>query len=152
MRKLIHLIAIVLVLAGIYLAYVMIYVDNKYTSDEMFDAVNAHRKYIGIQTLEKDPTLCENLEERWRAVIEPENNSSFVEWLEEKGLIKNGKAIPPYNLIGDIFTNASTPSNALVNFEASLDQKAVLERAEFNVGCAYANEGTTVIIMAEKTK
>lgn len=37
-----------------FIAYIMTNVDNKYTGQDLFDAVNAHRRSVGVQELQID--------------------------------------------------------------------------------------------------
>lgn len=138
-----------------YIAYIITNVDNKYTGQDLFNAVNAHRKSVGVQELQLDENLCDNLVERWLAVREPGNgHKGYEEWAEGEGLTKDGVAVEPYKTSTGIvelyILNATTTDWALSGWIGSPGHKSKLENAQINSGCAYAHDGTGILIMAEK--
>ncbi len=141
-------VGVLAILAGIYLFYVITNVDYKYTGEELFQEVNAYRVSIGAPALELDPLLCDNLVERYWSIREPGNaHKGFEEWMTSEGINQN----PKYALIGEIYVNGiSTPSNAINFWLGSPGHKSTLEMKEMIYGCAYANDGTGVVIMASQ--
>jgi hypothetical protein len=138
-----------------FIAYILINVDNKYTGQELFNAVNTHRKSVGVQELQLDESLCDNLIERWLAIREPNaGHKGFETWAEGEGLTKDGAAVAPYSTktgITELFIqNATTPDWAISAWVGSPGHRVILEKPELNVGCAYANEGDGVLIVSEK--
>lgn len=139
----------------VFIAYIMTNVDNKYTGQDLFDAVNAHRRSVGAQELQLDENLCDNLVERWLAVREPGNaHKGYEEWAEAEGLTKDGVAVEPYKTSTGItelyILNATTIDWALQAWIGSPGHKSKLENAQINSGCSYAHDGTGILIMAEK--
>jgi len=134
----------------IYVIYIMNNVDNKFTGQELFDAVNEHRKSVGAQELQLDENLCDNLVERWLAIREPGNgHKGFEEWAETEGLVEGGLA-KNYKLLGELYANG-TQTYWLIDFwVGSPGHRTTLENPKLNVGCAYASDGTGVVIVAEK--
>jgi len=134
-----------------YLFYIILYVDYKYTGQELFDEVNKYREYKNLSKLELDPVLCDNIVERYLAVKNPNSgHKGFKEWLKEEGIMASDDDNSKYNLVGELYVNGvSTPSNAINWWLGSPGHKSTLELPSFNKGCAYANDGTGVVIMAE---
>ena len=147
-RVIVNILAIVGVLSIIafgFIFYSIANVDYKFTGDQLFEAVNEHRQSIGVGKLELDPTLCDNLVERWIAIKEPNNgHKGYEEWLANEGIADD----PKYDLIGELYINASTPENAINWWLGSPGHKSTLEMDKMAYGCAYANDGTGVVIMA----
>lgn len=146
---------LVFIACVIFIAYIMTQVDNKYTGQDLFDAVNRHRKSIGVSELQMDGNLCDNLVERWMAVREPSNgHKGYEQWAEDEGLTKDGVAVEPYKASSGItelyILNATTTDWAISAWVGSPGHRTILEKSELNVGCGYAHDGTGVIIMAEK--
>lgn len=141
--------------AVIFVFYIITNVDNKYTGDQLFSAVNEHRKSIGVQELQLEGDLCDNLVERWLSIREPNaGHKGFEAWAEGEGLTKDGVAVTPYSAqsgITELFIqNATTTEWALSAWKGSPGHKVILEKPELNVGCAYAHDGDGIVIMAEK--
>lgn len=141
--------------ASIFVFNIITNVDNKYTGDQLFVAVNEHRQSIGVQPLELDGALCDNLVERWLAIREPNaGHKGFEAWAEGEGLTKDGVAVAPYATASGItelfIQNATTTDWALQGWIGSPGHKVILEKPELNVGCAYAHDGDGIVIMAEK--
>jgi len=122
--------------------------DYKYTGQELFDHVNEHRASIGVPTLELDPSLCDNLVERYLAIKSPDSgHKGFEEWLKAEGISDN----PKYGTIGEIYIkDASTPEGAIAWWLGSPGHKNTLEMKEMVYGCSYASDGTGVVILAGK--
>jgi hypothetical protein len=128
--------------------YFITQVDYKYTGEELFNAVNQHRTYVGVQELQIDENLCDNLVERWLAIREPNNgHKGFEEWLETEGIAEGG-ILANYDLVGELYVkDISTPENAINWWLGSPGHKSTLEKEELNVGCAYASDGTGVVVV-----
>jgi hypothetical protein len=141
--------------AVIFVFYLITNVDNKYTGDQLFSAVNEHRQSIGVQTLQLDEALCDNLVERWLSIREPNaGHKGFEAWAEGEGLTKDGVAVAPYSTTSGItelfIQNATTTDWAINAWVGSPGHKVILEKPELNVGCSYAHDGDGIVIMAEK--
>lgn len=139
----------------IWIAFLITKVDKQYTGQDLFDAINEHRKSIGVQELLLDGNLCDNLVERWLAVKEPNSgHKGFEEWAEGEGLTKDKVAVEPYKVGSGItelyIQNATQTYWAIDAWVGSPGHRLILEKPELNSGCAYAHEGTGVVIMAEK--
>lgn len=124
-------------------------VDNHYTGEELFAAVNQHRKYVGVQELQLDINLCDNLVDRWKSIRENDAHRSFEDWASKEGLVEGGVA-KNFKLLGEMYVTATNPDNAIAWWVGSPGHKLTLEKPELNVGCAYASDGTGVVIVAEK--
>ena len=110
--------------------------------------MNSYRSSVNVSELVTDPVICDNLVERYLSIKEPNSgHRGFEEWLAAEGIANN----PSYGLIGEIYVkDVSTPNNAIRWWLGSPGHKSTLERPEFNSGCSYANDGTGVVILAEK--
>lgn len=136
------------IIAGGMIVYWITQTDYKYNGEQLFEAVNEHRASVGVGKLELDPILCDNLVERWIAIKEPNSgHKGYEEWLTGEGIRDN----PKYGLIGEIYVSGiSTPQNAIAFWVGSPGHKSTLEMKDMVYGCAYANEGAGVVILASK--
>ena len=146
--KILAVIGVLSIIAFGLIFYFIIKVDYKYTGEELFEAVNKHRASVGVGKLEIDPKLCDNLVERWLSVKEPSSgHKGFEEWL----ICEEIKDNPRYDLISEMYRkDVSTPENAIVWWLGSPGHKSTLEMKVMVYGCAYASDGTGVVIMASK--
>jgi hypothetical protein len=136
------------IIAGALIFYFITKVDYKYTGQQLFDAVNEYRANKNLSTVTIDPILCDNLVERYLAIKEPNSgHNGFKEWMAAEGISEN----PFYLAVAEMYViDISTPENAIAFWLGSPGHRSTLERPGFNSGCAYANDGTGVIILAEK--
>ena len=139
------------IVAAGFIFYFIAKVDYKYTGQQLFDEVNGYRTSKNLPQLKLDPVLCDNLVERYLAIKEPNNgHKGFEEWIISEGIKKDNNDNSRYGLIGEMYIkDISTPSNAINFWLGSPGHRSTLELASFNSGCAYANDGTGVVIMAE---
>lgn len=159
MRKFVKVVIVLLAIIGvlgigaaIFIGYFILKVDYKYTGQQLFDEVNKYRISKNLSSLEMDPRLCDNLVERYLAIKEPNSgHKGFEEWVKSEGIMKNENSDDDYyQLIGEMYVkDISTPSNAINWWLGSPGHKSTLEMIEFNKGCAYASDGTGVVIMAQ---
>lgn len=140
--------------ATIFVAYVISNVDYKYTGQQLLDEVNHYRESKKLPQLILDPVLCDNLVERYLAIKKPDSgHKGFEEWLKSEGIKTSSEDNSRYLTIGELYIkDTSTPSNAIDFWISSPGHKSTLELPELTNGCAYANDGTGVVIMAEPTK
>jgi uncharacterized protein YkwD len=119
-----------------------------YTGQELFDKVNSYRESKGIPKLELDPMICDNLVERYLAVKDPKSgHAGFKEWVAREEIKENGN----YGLVGELYiTTSQSPDTALEFWTGSPGHRLTLEMKEMTNGCAYANDGTGVVVMGEK--
>lgn len=136
------------IIAGGLMFYWITQTDYKYTGQELFDAVNEYRTSIGSPALELDPILCNNLVERYLDIKTPDNgHKGLEEWQNDVRI--NAKL--KYGIIGEMYIiDVSTPQNAITWWLGSPGHKSTLEMKEMVYGCAYASDGTGVVILAEK--
>lgn len=138
---------IVGIICAALLFYFITRVDNKYTGQELFQAVNDYRASQNIPRLQLDPALCNNLVERWLAIKNPNNGHAGDEqWLKNEGLLGNSK----YGQFGELYITATTPENAINWWIGSPGHRTTLEMKSMVYGCAYANDGIGVVEMATK--
>jgi len=117
-----------------------------YTGNDLLNAVNAHRKSIGVSEVKLSEGLCDNLVSRWQAVKEGKQHEGFEEWVEQEGIqTKYG-----YKEIVELYIRASTPKDAITFWTGSPGHKIQLENPEWTDGCAYASEGYGVVVMGVK--
>lgn len=140
--------------AAIFIAYIILKVDYKYTGQQLFDEVNSYRESKKLPRLILDPVLCDNLVERYLAISKPDSgHKGFEEWLKSEKIKTSSEDNSKYFTIGELYVKGiSTPSNAINFWINSPGHKSTLELPELTSGCAYANDGTGVVIMAEPAK
>ena len=119
-----------------------------YSGQELFDRVNSYRESKGVSKLELDPMICDNLVERYLAVKDPNSgHAGFKEWVEKEGIKENGN----YGLVGELYiTTSQSPDTALEFWASSPGHRLTLEMKEMTNGCAYADNGTGVVVLGEK--
>lgn len=88
---------------------------GNYTGNDLFNAVNAHRKSVGIQEVKLSEGLCDNLVSRWQAVKEGRQHEGFDEWVEQEGIQTNYG----YKEIVELYVQASTPAEAIALWSGS---------------------------------
>lgn len=132
-----------------YVIYIMNFVDNKYDGSELFVAVNEYRNQIGVQELRNDERLCSNLNYLWTLIREPPKEENDLErWAASIDLLEDG-TLKDYDSLGDLY-GSGTQTYWLIDFWRSDEQhRKLLENPQFDVGCAYASEGTGVIVLAQ---
>lgn len=117
-----------------------------YTGNDLLNAVNAHRKSVGIPEVKLSEGLCDNLVSRWRAVKEGRQHEGFEEWVKQEGI----QTEYGYKEIAELYIQAPTPAEAIAFWAGSPGHKIQLENPKWTDGCAYANEGYGVVVMGVK--
>lgn len=121
---------------------------GSYTGQEIFDSVNAHRVSIGSKPVVLGQGLCDNLVERWRKAKEGKFHEGFEEWVKAEGL----QTQYGYGLVGEILVTANSPKEAIEWWRNSPGHRDTLERPDWEEACAYASEGTSVMVFGIKRK
>ncbi len=117
-----------------------------YTGNDLLNAVNTHRKSVGISEVKLSEGLCDNLVSRWKAVKEGKQHEGFEEWVKQEGIqTKYG-----YKEIVELYIRASTPTEAITFWTGSPGHKIQLENPKWTDVCVYANEGYGVVVMSVK--
>lgn len=147
MKKLIIVIlsslGLLFIVSAAMMAYWITQVDYKYTGEELFARVNSYRSYMELPELQEHPALCNNLVERYIKIHDGNAHEGFNEW--EANIINREQ----FGVVGEMYvTGISTPDNAIAFWQGSQGHKIMLEMEELEWGCAYANDGTGVVIMA----
>ena len=119
---------------------------GEYSGQEIFDAVNAHRVSIGVKPVTLGQGLCDNLVERWRYAKDGKFHEGFEDWVKNEGI----QTEYGYGLVGEILVTSPTVQNAIYWWSTSPGHKDTLERPDWDEGCAYAAEGTTVMTFGIK--
>jgi uncharacterized membrane protein len=117
-----------------------------YTGEDLFSAVNMHRKEKGIPEVVLSEGLCDNLVSRWQAVKEGRQHKGFDEWIDNEGIQTNYG----YKDITELYIQSSTPAEAISFWAGSPGHRIQLENSKWTDGCAYANEGYGVVVMSFK--
>ncbi len=117
-----------------------------YDGEDLFNAVNEHRRSLGIQEVKLSEGLGDNLVSRWRAVKEGRQHEGFEDWIKQEGI----QTEYGYKEVAELYIRASTPAEAIAFWSGSPGHKIQLENPRWTDGCAYANEGYGVVIMGLK--
>ncbi len=114
----------------------------KFTGQELFDAANAHRRSKGIPEIQLDSRFCNNLVARWQALSDPDSfgHEGLDEWAE--------RWLPDGVTYAENFAYGNTPQEIINKWVGSPGHRLVLENPDFKYGCAYAAEGTGVLLLA----
>ncbi len=124
------------------------YNTANYNGDDTFNAINKYRQENGLKTLTIDPILCDNLVQRYLDIKNPDNkyvgHAGFERWIKQE-------SITGYSLAEVYVTDTQIPEDAIKFWAGSPGHKgAVL--GDYEVGCAYANEGIAVAVFGKKTQ
>ena len=119
---------------------------GSYTGYDLLNAVNTHRKSIGVQMVKISEGLCDNLVSRWKAVKEGRQHEGFEEWVKQEGI----QTEYGYKEVTELYIQTSTPAEAISFWTGSPGHKIQLENPKWTDGCAYANEGYGVVVMGVK--
>ncbi len=120
--------------------------SQSYTGNDLFNAVNTHRKSVGVPEVKLSKELCDNLISRWKVVKEGKQHEGFKGWVKQEGIqTKYG-----YKKIVELYIKASTSLEAINFWSGSLENKIQLENPEWIDGYTYANEGIGVVVMGYK--
>lgn len=118
-----------------------------FTGQEIFDAVNSYRKEKGLTELKLDEVLCGNLAQRYLDIKsgEEENiaHKGFEEWYE--------KYVKPRGYIaGENYAWGQTPQEVIKAWEGSPGHRLSILNPQNILGCAYAFEGHSIIVLGYK--
>lgn len=120
--------------------------DPQYTGQQVFDAVNVYRVSRGLKEIPVDPALCDNLVQRWLDLTNPDNafagHEGSVRWAEQEGLRDR------YDLAELYMKNSPSPDATVSWWAGSPGHRTTVE-GNYTSGCAYADKGTSVVILGK---
>ena len=126
----------------------MVNPGGKYTGQEVFGAINRFREQNGKPILVIEPTLCDNLVQRYLDIKNPdkqyEGHPGFVRWVETEGLTN-------YILAEVYVKDTNSPEDAISFWNGSPGHRTAL-LGDYKLGCAYANEGIAVVVLGDLKK
>jgi hypothetical protein len=140
---------LILVLVGVYMIGTLrsfVGWGGSYTGQDLFSAVNSHRQSKGLSILKTGEGLCDNLVSRWKSVKDGKQHEGFEDWVKNEGIQTNFG----YKQVVELYIQTSTPAEAISFWESSPGHEIELDNPRWTEGCAYANEGTGVLIMSYK--
>jgi hypothetical protein len=126
-----------------------IYQKQSYTGQELFNAVNVYRVSNGVEPLKLELPLCDNLVKRYLKIKNEDNvgHDGFEEWVKGEGIDKN------YAPVGELYIKDTyTTKDAVEWWGSSPGHRLTLLLKDVSMGCAYASEGTGVLIVGEPIK
>lgn len=117
------------------------YKKSNYTGQQLYDAINEYRKQNGKQPIPIALYMCDNLVARYLKIKSGDiGHEGFEEWAKKEEI--GNKYIPRAELyVKDTFT----VKDAIDFWNGSPGHKLTLLE-NFDVGCAYANEGVGVVV------
>lgn len=118
---------------------------GSYTGEDLLYAVNQYRKSKNLKKLEINEILCDNLVSRWKSIKDGKQHEGFEEWVKNEKILERG-----YRELAELYAIAPSPSQAIDIWLNSPGHKIQLENKKWEDGCAYANEGITVLILGKK--
>lgn len=125
-------------------------IDTSYTGQDIFDAINAHRQSLSLDPIVLEPTICDNLVQRQLDLANPENqfrgHVGFEDWAVAEKLDQI------YPELAEMYTKeALSPQEAIDWWKGSPGHRLTLE-GDYDVGCAYANDGVAVVVFGKKSQ
>lgn len=121
-------------------------IGKSYTGNDLFNAVNEHRKKNNLGEIKLSEGLCDNLVSRWKAVKENRQHEGFEEWVKEEGI----QTQYGYKQVVELYISSSTPAGAIEFWTTSPGHEVQLDNSLWTDGCAYANENIGVVVMGVK--
>lgn len=123
------------------------YTKATYTGQQLFDAVNEYRAANGKQQLVLDQYICDNLVDRYLKVNSGDvGHEGFVEWAKTEGI--DEKFAP----IAELYIKDTATTQDAIDFWNGSPGHRLSALGDFTVGCAYANEGTGVLVLGNPLK
>jgi len=125
------------------------YQEQSYTGQQLFDEVNMYRVANGVPALKLELALCDNLVARYIKIKNEENvgHAGFEEWAKAEEIDKR------YAPLGELYTkNQFTTKDAVEWWGTSPGHRLTLLLPDVSMGCAYAGNGTGVLIVGEPIK
>lgn len=126
---------------------------GNFTGQQLFDAVNEYRQKNGLKPLTLNMYICDDLVQRYLDLTNPDatyaGHEGFERWVE-----KNKESFKPQGigLMAELYIKDTTSPQAAIDWwNGSPGHKLVL-LGDFNVGCAYADKGTGVVVVGNKVK
>lgn len=122
------------------------YKKGDYTGQQLFDAINTYRADHGKTPLVLDQYICDNLVARYLTISNSEGHDGFEDWYKGQGMDKR------FSLGAELYIkDTSTTADAIKFWDGSPGHRLSL-LGDFSVGCAYANNGTGVVVVGEPVK
>lgn len=122
--------------------------NHVFTGQEFFDAINNYRELNGLKEIELYTPLCSGLVERWQVLKDPDTfgHQGFDEWL--------AKTDPEVKLyVSEVSSSGSendTLDFVINDLISSPGHRLAIEDPEATLGCAYAAQGTGVLVIAHE--
>lgn len=122
---------------------------GNFTGQQTFDAVNEYRQKNGLKPLALNMYFCDDLVQRYLDLTNPDatyaGHAGFERWIE-----KNKESFAGIAPIAELYMkNTTSPQAAIDWWNGSPSHRLVL-LGDFNVGCAYADKGTAVVMVGKK--
>jgi hypothetical protein len=123
------------------------YTKGDYTGQQLFDAVNNYRASNNKPELKLDPYICDDLVDRYLKIKSGDvGHAGFEEWYKAQDMDKR------FSLGAELYIkDTATTADAIKFWEGSPGHRLSL-LGDFSVGCAYALNGTGVLILGEPIK
>lgn len=121
--------------------------QRSFTGQDVFDAVNKHRRDIGIQSLAIDQAACKFIVQRFFD-IQKGLETNDVHPGFDAFAFKLAKE-SPYVHVGEIYTFASSVDGTIQNWINSPPHRVTMERSKYNAGCAYSSDSASIVILLE---
>lgn len=118
------------------------YTKATFTGQQLFDQVNVYRKEHGKNELVLDPVICDNLVSRYLHVTSGDvGHQGFDEWASKEGIDKK------YSMGAELYIkDTASPEAAVTWWDGSPGHRLSL-LGDYTNGCAYALDGTGVIVV-----
>lgn len=118
--------------------------STRFTSQDVWNAVNEYRVGKGIDPLHVYAPLCDNLVSRYHAVSESHDHSGFEAFVTEQ--VERG-ILPAGTRVTEVFASGDTPQETVDAWVGSMGHEiAITTRAR---GCAYSLNGLSIILMTD---
>ena len=115
-------------------------VNQDFTGQQVFDAVNAYRKSKDIPEVALNSILCNDLVSRWEDLRDPDTkgHGALQAWFD--------KYLPAGGTGGEIYATGPTVDSLIDFWKNSPGHRLMLENPDFLYGCAYASDNTGIFM------
>lgn len=120
------------------------YKKSDYNGQQLFEAVNEFRIKNGKSNIKLDQYICDNLVDRYLKIKSGDvGHEGFEEWVINEGIDKR------FDPIAELYTKEAYRTKDAIDFWDGSPGHRLSLLGDFSVGCAYANEGTGVVILGK---
>lgn len=136
--------------------------DISLNGENLLIEVNNYRKENGLSGLSRDSDLCYRIGAFWeelqdfrnsRKIVQADEGQKTVKMLNDFVNLNKGNGAYKDILKQDgVFGGGEDVVETVKTWKALANTANVLLNKDFNIGCAYGKDGTSIVLVGEKTQ